>query len=238
MSFLDQLNLRPQEKRILAAVLVAVLVLVSIFFVWPKLGQRPKLVSSLEASRKKLQSYQAEIARVPDYQARLRELEGQGSAVLREEQALQLQNTVQTNASAHSVPITSMRVGAPSPSTAATNAFFDEQAIILGVNTGERELVNFLHSLGTGNSMIRVRDMDLRPDPPRYKLNGSITLVASYQKKNLSPATTPRGTTNLVARATNVVAAPTNPVPRASNLVAASAKLVPRATNVASAAKP
>lgn len=219
MSLLDQLNLRPQEKRILAAVLVVVLVLVSIFFVWPKLGQRPKLVSSLEASRKKLQSYQAEIARVPDYQSRLRDLEGQGSAVLREEQALQLMRTVQTQASEHEVPITSTRVGAPSPSTTATNAFFDEQTVIVGVNTRERELVNFLYSLGTGNSMIRVRDMDLRPDPPRYKLNGSITLVASYQKKNPAPSATPRGATNVTARATNVVVASTNQVPHTTNVV-------------------
>jgi len=205
MSFLDQLNLRPQEKRILAAVLVVALVLVSIFFVWPKLGERPKLVTALEAARKKLQTYQAEIARVPDYQTRLRELEGQGSAVLREEQALQLQSAVQANATKHGVPITSMRVGAPSPSTTSTNAFFDEQAVIVGVNTGERELVNFLHALGTDNSMIRVRDMDLRPDPPRYKLNGSITLVASYQKKTASsPAPAPA---RVAAASTNVVSA-------------------------------
>jgi len=205
MSLLDQLNLRPQEKRILAAVLVVALVLVSIFFVWPKLGERPKLVTALEAARKKLQSYQAEIARVPDYQARLRELEGQGSAVLREEQALQLMRTIQTQAGEHGVPITSTRVGVPSPSTTSTNAFFDEQTMIIGVNTGERELVNFLHALGTGNSMIRVRDMDLRPDPPRYKLNGSITLVASYQKKTAASAAP--ALARVVAASTNVVSA-------------------------------
>ena len=207
MSFLDQLNLRPQEKRILAAVLVVALVLVSIFFVWPKLGERPKLVTALEAARKKLQTYQAEIARVPDYQTRLRELEGQGSAVLREEQALQLQSAVQANATKHGVPITSMRVGAPSPSTTSTNAFFDEQAVIVGVNTGERELVNFLHALGTDNSMIRVRDMDLRPDPPRYKLSGSITLVASYQKKTAASAAPAPVPARVAAASTNVVSA-------------------------------
>ena len=222
MSFLDQLNLRPQEKRILAAVLVVVLVLVSIFFVWPKLGERPKVVNALEVSRKKLQNYQAEIARVPDYQTLLRELEGQGSAVLREEQALQLMRTLQTQASEHGVPITSTRVGAPSPSTTTTNAFFDEQTVIVGVNTGEKELVKFLHALGTGNSMIRVRDMDLRPDPPRYKLNGSITLVASYQKKT--------------------VAAPAPAAPRvapaATNVASTSTNVRTAATNVASATKP
>ncbi len=208
MSFLDQLNLRPQEKRILAAVLVVVLVLVSIFFVWPKLQERPKAVSALESSRKKLQSYRAEIARVPEYESRLRELEGQGSAVLREDQALQLLRTVQSQAGEHGVVFTSTRVGASTPSTTSTNAFFDEQTVIVGVNTGEKELVQFLHSLGSSNSMIRVRDMDLRPDPPRYKLNGSITLVASYQKKapSTSGASAPKPSTP------RVTAAPTNAV--------------------------
>lgn len=207
MSFLDQLNLRPQEKRILAAVLVVALILVSIFFVWPKLGERPKLVTALEASRKKLASYQAEIARVPDYQARLQDLEGQGSAVLREEQAVQLQNMVQTTAAQHGVPITSLRLGAPGGSTTSTNVFFDEQAVIVGVNTGEAELVNFLHGLGTGTSMIRVRDMDLRPDPPRYKLNGTITLVASYQRRAPARPSTANAPRPASASSTNVVTA-------------------------------
>jgi Tfp pilus assembly protein PilO len=207
MSFLDQLNLRPQEKRILAAVLVVALILVSIFFVWPKLGERPKLVTALEASRKKLASSQAEIARVPDYQARLQDLEGQGSAVLREEQAVQLQNMVQTTAAQHGVPITSLRLGAPGGSTTSTNAFFDEQAVIVGVNTGEAELVNFLHGLGTGTSMIRVRDMDLRPDLPRYKLNGTITLIASYQRRAPSRPATANASRPAAATSSNVVTA-------------------------------
>jgi hypothetical protein len=66
---------------------------------------------------------------------------------------------------------------------ANTNAYFDEQAIVVSMTTAEKDLVAFLLALGAGNSMIRVRDMDLRPDPPQQRLIGSITLVASYQKK-------------------------------------------------------
>ncbi|MCZ7640466.1 MAG: DUF4315 family protein [Verrucomicrobia bacterium] len=165
-SLLDSLNLRPQEKRILAAVLAVVTVLVSVFFVWPKLDQWKASQNALQNARKKLQQYRAEIARIPEYQARLRELEGQGSAVLPEEQALELMRTIQTQANLHGVPITSTRVGTAGASTTSTNTFFDEQVVNVGVNTSEEPLVHFLHSLGTGNSMIRVRDMDLRPDPP------------------------------------------------------------------------
>jgi Tfp pilus assembly protein PilO len=212
-SVLDSLNLRPQEKRILAAVLAVVTVLVSVFFVWPKLDQWKASQNALQNARKKLQQYQAEIGRIPVYEARLRELEGQGSAVLPEEQALELMRTIQTQANLHSVPITSTRVGTAATSTSSTNVFFDEQIVNVGVNTSEEPLVNFLYSLGTGNSMIRVRDMDLRPDPPRFKLNGSITLVASYQKKPkpTRPAAAPAVATPLPAAATTNRIAPPKP---------------------------
>jgi Tfp pilus assembly protein PilO len=212
-SFFDQLNLRPQEKRLLAAVLVAVTLVVSAFFVWPKFGEWPKMNQTLRDSQRKLQQYQAEIARIPEYETRLRELEGQGESVLREEQALQLVRTVQTQADQHGVPITSTRLGPPGTSTTSTNQFFDEQTVIIGVTTSEEELVKFLHSLGTGNSMIRVRDMDLRPDQPRYKLNGSITLVASYQKKPpvSRPTTPPRVAAVSTNPAVSRAAAPAGP---------------------------
>jgi Tfp pilus assembly protein PilO len=182
MSFLDQLNLKPYEKRLVAGALAVVVLVLSFFFVWPKSGEWRKAQDTLEKSRRAFKNQQADIARIPEFEGRLTELEGQGSAVLQEEQALQLMRTVQEKAQQHSVVITSTRSGAAGTTT-TTNAFFDEQTVIIGVTTGEKELVNFLHGLGTSNSMIRVRDMDLRPDPPRYRLNGSITLVASYQKK-------------------------------------------------------
>jgi hypothetical protein len=53
--------------------------------------------------------------------------------------------------------------------------------------------VDFLYKLGSGASMIRVRDLELQPDAPHQHLNGNIRLVASYQKNpaagNLKPAT-------------------------------------------------
>ncbi|MEO6034508.1 MAG: hypothetical protein ABIQ35_04560, partial [Verrucomicrobiota bacterium] len=58
------------------------------------------------------------------------------------------------------------------------------QSIQISVNTGEKELVDFLLNIGSGSSMIRVRDLDLKPaDQNRYRLQGRITLSANYQKK-------------------------------------------------------
>lgn len=193
MSFLDSLNLQPREKRVVVVSLAVGVLVLSALLVWPRLGEWRKAREALEKSRKTLQTYEAEIARIPDYEKRLAELEGQGSSVLQEEQALQLLRTVQLQAQQHNVIITSTRAGAPGQTT-STNAFFDEQTVQIGVSTGERELVNFLHALGGGGSMIRVRDMDLRPDPPRYRLNGTITLVASYQKKPKTPRPALAGT--------------------------------------------
>jgi len=54
--------------------------------------------------------------------------------------------------------------------------------------------VDFLYNLGNNSSQTRVRAISIRPDPSRTKLNATITLVASFQKKppvRTSPAPAP-----------------------------------------------
>ncbi len=182
-SLVSQLNMRPHERRILFVILAVVFVVVNFLFVWPRFGDWDKSQLALEASREKRADYQEEIGRIPGYQRKIRELEGQGSAVVPQEQALQLIRVVQRKAQEHQVAITQTRAVATASAASRTNIFFDEKAITVGVNTKAEELVSFLHAIGAGDSMIRVRDMDLRTDPKRYKLVGNITLVASYQKK-------------------------------------------------------
>ena len=64
-----------------------------------------------------------------------------------------------------------------------TNQFFAEQALSIDFTSGGKELVDFLVDIAAGNSMIRVREMNVKPDPSQTKLMGNITLIASYQKK-------------------------------------------------------
>ena len=95
-----------------------------------------------------------------------------------EEQALQFQRTVSDE---------EMRVGVNPISTGRiitrTNEFFLEQTQTINVQSSEQPLVDFLFNLGSGNSLIRVRDLVLHPDPQtRQQLAGAIKLVASYQK--------------------------------------------------------
>ncbi len=66
--------------------------------------------------------------------------------------------------------------------TQTNDVFFVEQVQNINVLATEEQLVDFLYKLGSGSSMIRVRDLTLQPDPPHQRLAADIRLVASYQK--------------------------------------------------------
>ena len=111
-------------------------------------------------------------------------MEQQGGAV-RLQGEIQLQETIQAKAYATHVIVNSQQP--ISVRAGQTNEFFEEQSMQITVNTGESELIDFLYQIGGDASMIRVRNLDLRPaDANRYRLTGNITLNANYQKK--SPA--------------------------------------------------
>jgi hypothetical protein len=71
------------------------------------------------------------------------------------------------------------------------DAFFIEQVQNISVVATDQQLVDFLYKLGSGASMIRVRDLELQPDGPRQHLNANIRLVASYQKNPAAPCAPP-----------------------------------------------
>src|SRR5208282_4286945 len=75
-----------------------------------------------------------------------------------------------------------------SRSTMHTNEFFVEQVQNISVTATDEQLVDFLYKLGSGASMIRVRDLDLQPDGAHTRLNANIQLVASYQKNPAAPS--------------------------------------------------
>lgn len=210
----DKLNLRPQERRFVVITITIIVVVVSVLFVFPQFKDWSKLQAAKATARATLETNQTEIARVPEYQTQLQRLELAGSAVLPAEQALDLTRTLQSKAQERGVAITGTRPAAQAGG-ASTNQFFDEQLVSVDVSCLDQELVDFLVALGSGDSMIRVRDMDLRPDPPQYRLLGKITLVASYQKKpKATPATSglrPGAPPSAPRPATNVLSTPKGP---------------------------
>ena len=184
-SLFDKLNLRPNERRLVIIVLIVVFIILNFIFVWPRFKDWGKIKARRTIAEQQIAQFDRETANTPGYQMRMKDLETQGAAVASEEQAMKLSTTLNNQAALSGVQVnnyvavrqTLMSIGGK------TNQFFEEQSGVLTFVAEEKALVDFLYSLGTGGSLIRVRSMTLNPDPPRHKLQGSITLVASYAKK-------------------------------------------------------
>ena len=190
-SQLAKLDLRPNERRLLVAVATGVFVVLNIWLVWPHFNDWAKVKVKMGEAQKKLENYQAEVNRIPQYQGQLNSLVGDETAVMPEDQAIHLLRTIQSHAAQNGVVITGN-----SRASSKTNETFLEQTQNISVQSGEKQLVDFLYNLSTGNSMIRVRELNLRPDASKTLLGGNITLVASYQRKAATaPATTAAATT-------------------------------------------
>src|SRR5688572_10789224 len=206
--------------------MIVVFIVLNFIFVWPHFGDWGKIQARRTIADNLIRQYQREIANTKVYQAQLKDLEKQGATVQTEAQALTLSTEVQNQAALSGVQVnrydpvrqTAMSIGGK------TNQFFEEQSGIINVTTEEKSLVDFLYNLGIGRSLIRVRSFTLNPDPPRHKLQGNVTLVASYQKKaptRVAPTATATATpppvrsTNAPGRSASPFAAtPTNAAAR------------------------
>src|SRR5262249_27933583 len=130
------------------------------------------------AATDKLAKYRKALAEKPDLQKKVKQYENEGSIVPQEDMGVNFMRTIQQQAAESSVALQSVS----RPNTQTNDAFFVEQIQNINVLAPEPGLVDFLYNLGSGASMIRVRDLTLQPDPPRQRLTADIRLVASYQK--------------------------------------------------------
>ena len=177
-------HLRPLERRLAVGVLVILIIVLNWVFIWPHFADWGNLRGRLDSARRKLELYQTAVVQMTNYQAQVKSLEGQGEFVALEDQAINFMRTIQAQAEASGVGRANY-----SRSIMHTNdAFFIEQVQNINVVATDQQLVDFLYKLGSGASMIRVRDLELQPDGPRQHLNANIQLVASYQKKPAAPA--------------------------------------------------
>jgi hypothetical protein len=177
-SYLDRLNLRPFERRLVVAVGAVFFLVLNAWFVVPHFSDLSQARERRAEILKKLERWQAEINQGPKYQAEIKKFLKEGQEVPAEDQQNQFARAVQEQAARSLVGI-----GTFGRTTTQTNQFFLELTQPVSVQSGEAQLVDFLYNLGAGNSLIRVRDLTLRPDPPRQNLSGTVKLVASYQKK-------------------------------------------------------
>ena len=177
-------HLRPLERRLAVGVVVVLILVLNFVFIWPHFSDWSQLKTRLKNARDTLASYQATIAQATNYQAQVKSMEGEGEFVALEDQAINFMRTIQAQAEASGVGRANY-----SRSIMHTNdAFFVEQVQNINVVATDQQLVDFLYKLGSGASMIRVRDLELQPDAPRLHLNANIRLVASYQKNPAAPA--------------------------------------------------
>ncbi len=177
-------QLRPLERRLAVGLLVVLFLILNWAFVWHHFSDWGNLQRDLEVAQKKLKLYQATVAQIPDYQAKVKTFESQGEFVAPEDQAINFTRAIQSQSTASGVGI----VNTSRQLTRTNDAFFVEQIQNINVTATDDQLVDFLYKLGSGVSMIRVRDLELQPDAAHQHLAANIKLVASYQKNPTAPA--------------------------------------------------
>ena len=171
-------QLRPLERRLAVGVLVIVFLVLNYVFVWPYFSNFGKLQVRGDIARQKLKLYQTGISQAANYAAQVKNLESQGGFVAPEDQSFNFLRAIQSQAALSGVGI----VNTSRQITHTNDAFFIEQVQNINVIADDQQLVDFLYKLGSGASMIRVRDLELQSDAARQHLNANIRLVASYQK--------------------------------------------------------
>jgi Tfp pilus assembly protein PilO len=206
-------SLNPAERRFVIIVALVFFIVINVFWIWPHFGDLSDFRSRLEKARVNYAQRENIIANEGRLKTEIAKLTSEGGSVPPEDQALQFLRTIQVQAAQSGIGFQ----GSTRTAT-ATNQFFIEQSQTITVVGREDQLVDFLYNLGSGNSLIRVREMSVRPDQPRQQLNATITLVASYQKSVRAAAKPAAGTGKPAATSANpsskAAPAPAAPAPR------------------------
>ena len=183
-SFLDQLNLTPQERRIVVIIGVVVFVVLNMLLVWPHFKDLHQVRMQLNETRatiiKENKEITLDVEPLNGYKAELHKLERQqGGGIVN--QQVQLQRSVSDQAIKTGVSVDEIRpLVSASPDT---NKFYTEQSVKISFESQESQLVNFLFNVGNDPAMIRVRELNLKTaDANRYRLKGDAILTANYAK--------------------------------------------------------
>ena len=165
------------ERRFVVGVFVVFVIVINVLFIWPRFNDWDAAQVRLARFRRTLATYKAEIKQMPDYERKVKILEGGSAPVPPEDQGIEFVRNINAQAAQSGFSVVFSRM------TEGTNQIFLEKAQQITLVAEESQLVDFLYNLRAGNSLIRARSLRLSPDPPHQKLSASITLVASYQKK-------------------------------------------------------
>jgi hypothetical protein len=96
-------------------------------------------------------------------------------------------------------------------SSGKTNMFFEEATVNVSINTGEKELIDFLYRLADKELLIRAKSMTLGTDPSQTRLQGTLSLVKSFQRRPLPSSKAPATGAKPAAASTAPTPAPSQP---------------------------
>jgi len=213
-SVLNQLT--PQERRLAVGIGVAFFIFVNYWWVWSHFGDLKQEEGRMVGAQRMLATYKKELAHTNEYLTKIQALQTSGGDIVPEEdQAIEFERYLHRRATESGV---AAGIQGNSRPITRTNEFFVDQEMTLNIITEEKNLVDFLASLGASNSLVRVRGMSLKPDAAHQLLNASLTILASYQRKAPSPITAPSATNTtgkpLVPLPTKGTAAPVPGAPK------------------------
>ena len=180
-SIFDKYNMSAGERRVVmfvAVVLIGVLAWMA-FDMIPKPEQTNVKINKINRD---LKSWKIERFKIDSYNKQINELEGMSSAVVQEEQEVDMSRTINKLEASSGINVS--RQGRVNTET---NNFFIEKSMRIDFSGKENQIVDFLWKLGESDSLVRVSEMRVRPDKNRYKLEGWMELTASYQKNVIAP---------------------------------------------------
>ncbi len=179
-------QLKPQERRWLIIIGCVVFVTMNYFFIWPQFSEWSRNTNRMNADKENMAKYAAELAHKGEYERKIRGIDPENQNIAQDDQAVHFEQVFRDKAVENGVQIQST-----SRPLTRTDDFTMEQHETIQVLTGERNLVDYLYSLGSSGSSVRVESMSLRPlDLNRYQLHADLTIVESYFKSPSSAAST------------------------------------------------
>ena len=172
------------ERRIVMFVLV-VLIGVLAWMAFDMIPKPEQTNVKINKINRDLKSWIAERNKVGSYKEQINKLEGMSSAVVQEEQEVDMSRAINKLEASSGINVS--RQGRVNTET---NNFFIEKSMRIDFSGKESQIVDFLWKLGESDSLVRVSEMRVRPDKNRYKLEGWMELTASYQKNVTAPLVT------------------------------------------------
>lgn len=181
-------RLNPTERRFVVGVGVLFFIILNMVYIWPHFGDWGATKARMRTASDKLVQFERGTNRIPALQLDIEKYQRQGQVVPAADQALRFVRLIQNQAAQSGVVIVQMG----NSRQTGTNAFFMEQNETLRLQSGEKQLVDFLYNLGAGDSLIRAKSLSVFPDQSHTQLSTSVTLIASYEKKSPGmPGVTP-----------------------------------------------